>query len=181
MNRMIVVTFALAAVVGAPLLANAQTDSHGWLNNETLQSRYGTFEFKNGYPVGDAAARLLDMQKLNRAVEVYTTQMMRVSEIALRVVYDTLSRSELQNGQALPSLSSYVNPKLNADGSLDILFGPNAPQSGGNWTKTVAGKGWFPIFRFYSPTEAFFDKTWTLNDIEVMQLDRPRRVSPVGP
>ena len=27
---------------------------------------------------------LLDMQKLNRAVEVYTTQMMRVSEIGLR-------------------------------------------------------------------------------------------------
>ena len=34
--------------------------------------------------MGDAATRLLDMQKLNRAIEVYTTQMMRVSEIALR-------------------------------------------------------------------------------------------------
>ena len=66
------------------LFANAQTDSHGWLNNETLQTRYGTFEFKNGYPVGDAAARLLDMQKLNRAVEVYLTQLMPVSEIGLR-------------------------------------------------------------------------------------------------
>ena len=66
------------------LLAHAQTDSNGWLNNETLETRYGTFEFKNGYPVGDATARLLDMQKLNRAIEVYTTQMMRVSEIGLR-------------------------------------------------------------------------------------------------
>ena len=66
------------------LFADAQTDSHGWLNSETLQTRYGTFEFKNGYPVGDATARLLDMQKLNRAIEVYTTQMMRVSEIGLR-------------------------------------------------------------------------------------------------
>jgi hypothetical protein len=36
------------------------------------------------------------------------------------VVYDALSRSELQNGQPLPSVSSYVNPKINADGSLDI-------------------------------------------------------------
>jgi hypothetical protein len=84
MNRMIVATCALAAAAGASLSANAQTDSNGWLNNETLQTRYGTFEFKNGYPVGDAAARLLDMQKLNRAIEVYTTQMMRVSEIGLR-------------------------------------------------------------------------------------------------
>jgi hypothetical protein len=63
---------------------NRVTDRHGWLNNEALQTRYGTFEFKNGYPVGDSAARLLDMQKINRAIEVYTTQMMRVSEIAVR-------------------------------------------------------------------------------------------------
>jgi hypothetical protein len=85
------------------------------------------------------------------------------------VVYDALSRSELQNGQPLPSVSSYVNPKINADGSVDIVFGPNEPQGGGNWIKTVPGKGWFPIFRFYSPTEAFFDKTWALNDIEAVQ------------
>jgi hypothetical protein len=85
------------------------------------------------------------------------------------VVYDALSRSELQNGQPLPSVSSYVNPKINSDGSVDIAFGPNEPQGGANWIKTVPGKGWFPIFRFYSPTEAFFDKTWALNDIEATQ------------
>lgn len=85
------------------------------------------------------------------------------------VVYDALSRSELQNGQPLPSVSSYVNPKINADGSVDIVFGPNEPQGGGNWIRTVPSKGWFPLFRFYSPTEAFFDKTWALNDIEPVQ------------
>lgn len=82
------------------------------------------------------------------------------------VVYDTLSRSELQNGQPLPSVSSYTKPKVNADGTIDIHFGPSAPKGGGNWIKTVPGKGWFPIFRFYSPTQAYFDKTWALNDIE---------------
>ena len=56
----------------------------GWLGTETLQTRFGNFEFKDGYPVGDAAQRLLDLQKLNRAVEVYTTQLMPVSEIGLR-------------------------------------------------------------------------------------------------
>ena len=40
------------------------------------------------------------------------------------VVYDALSRSELQNGQPLPSVSSYVNPKVNADGSVDIVLRP---------------------------------------------------------
>jgi len=81
------------------------------------------------------------------------------------VVYDALSRSELQNSQPLPSVSSYSKPKIDTDGSVDIVFGPNEPQGGGNWIKTVPGKGWFPIFRFYSPTEAFFDKTWKLEDI----------------
>lgn len=70
------------------------------------------------------------------------------------VVYDALSRSELQNGQPLPSVSSYTKPKVNADGTIDIVFGPSEPASGGNWIRTIAGKGWFPIFRFYSPTEA---------------------------
>ena len=60
MNRVIIATCMLAA---SSLFAHAQTDSHGWLNNETLETRYGTFEFKNGYPAGDATARLLDMQK----------------------------------------------------------------------------------------------------------------------
>ena len=81
MKRAIIATWILAT---STHFAHAQTDSYGWLNNERLETRYGTFEFKNGYPVGDATARLLDMQKLNRAIEVYTTQMMRVSEIALR-------------------------------------------------------------------------------------------------
>jgi hypothetical protein len=61
-----------------------QPDPHGWLGTETLQTRFGAFQFKDGYPVGDAAQRLLDLQKLNRAVEVYTAQLMPVSEIGLR-------------------------------------------------------------------------------------------------
>src|SRR5262249_42563453 len=73
-----------AGVSAIPLPAQAQTELHGWLNNETLRTRYGDFEFKNGYPAGETGARLLETQKLNRAVEVYTTQMMRVSEIAAR-------------------------------------------------------------------------------------------------
>ncbi len=85
------------------------------------------------------------------------------------VVYDALSRSELQNGEPFPSVSSYTKPKVNEDGSIDVFFGPNEPKEKGNWIKTVAGKGWFPIFRFYSPSEPYFDKSWVLNDIEKAQ------------
>ena len=78
------------------------------------------------------------------------------------VVYDALSRSELQNGQPFPSVSGYTDPAINADGSVDIAFGPEQPADTQNWIATVPGRGWFPIFRFYSPTEAYFDKTWKL-------------------
>ena len=81
------------------------------------------------------------------------------------LVYDTISRSELQNGQPFPSVSSYTKPIVNPDGSIYILFGPNEPKAKSNWIKTVAGKGFFPMFRFYGPGEPFFDKTWKLEDL----------------
>jgi hypothetical protein len=59
-------------------------DPHGWLNTETLKIRFGEFEFRDGYPVGDTAERLFEAQKLNRAIEVYLTQLMRVGVIAIR-------------------------------------------------------------------------------------------------
>ena len=37
---------------------------------------------------------------------------------------------------------------------------------GNNWIETVPGKGFFVWFRAYHPTEAFFDKTWVLPDID---------------
>jgi hypothetical protein len=86
------------------------------------------------------------------------------------VVYDALSRSELQNGEKYPSVSQYTGPVANADGSVDLYFGPQAPKGKEkNWIKTVPGKGWFPYLRFYSPTEAFFEKTWKPDDIVEMK------------
>jgi hypothetical protein len=40
------------------------------------------------------------------------------------------------------------------------------PDGKKNWIKTTPGKGWFAYFRFYAPTEAYFDKTWSLPDIQ---------------
>jgi hypothetical protein len=83
------------------------------------------------------------------------------------VVYDALSRSELQTSQKLPSVSQYTDPKKNDDGTIDIFFGPKCPPGQErNWIETLPDRGWFPIFRFYSPTEAYFDKSWKLPDIE---------------
>ncbi|WP_342051137.1 MULTISPECIES: DUF1214 domain-containing protein [unclassified Cupriavidus] len=55
----------------------------------------------------------------------------------------------------------------NADGSIDLYFGPNAPAGKEkNWLRTLPGKGYFVILRLYSPEEAFFSQTWKPGDIE---------------
>ena len=85
------------------------------------------------------------------------------------VAYDADSRSILRSGQPFPSVSTYIGPEANADGSIDITFGPEAPSGSvsdaRNWIQTTPGKGWFTLFRFYGPLDPFFDKTWKPDDI----------------
>ncbi|MCP3447613.1 DUF1214 domain-containing protein [Bradyrhizobium sp. CCGUVB14] len=41
---------------------------------------------------------------------------------------------------------------------MDVYFGPKAPAGKeANWGQTNSDKRWFACFRFYGPTEAFFD------------------------
>ena len=82
-------------------------------------------------------------------------------------VYDVDTRSMLKNGTRFPNIDSYRDLKTNADGSIDLYFGPKAPKGyENNWVKTVPGKDWFVMMRFYGPEQAYFDKTWQMNDFE---------------
>jgi hypothetical protein len=85
-------------------------------------------------------------------------------------LYDNVTRGPLVTAQGAADLSSR-NPDLvkNADGSVDVYFGPERPANVANWIRTNPGKGWFPYFRFYAATEAYFDKSWQLNDIELVR------------
>ncbi len=57
--------------------------------------------------------------------------------------------------------------RKNADGSVDIYFGPKAPAGlESNWLYTEPGKQWFPWFRLYGPEKPIFDKVFKLPDIE---------------
>jgi hypothetical protein len=83
------------------------------------------------------------------------------------VVYDAVSRSMLQNGRKFPTVSVYTGPNFNEDGSIDFYFGPEAPKGKEkNWVRTVPGRGWFPLLRFYGPLDAWFDQDWKPGDIE---------------
>ncbi|MEM9591693.1 MAG: DUF1254 domain-containing protein [Pseudomonadota bacterium] len=89
------------------------------------------------------------------------------------VLYDPQTRSQLQTDQPFPSYNSAKHKdkvKYNEDGSIDLYFGPEAPEGlEDNWIQTVPGKGFFAILRLYSPTEAWFDKTWRPGDIELVE------------
>jgi hypothetical protein len=87
------------------------------------------------------------------------------------VLYDPQTRSELQTSQPFPSKNSKRDQLVtNADGSVDLYFGPEAPAGKeANWTATVPGKGWFAIFRLYGPLDAWFDKKWRPGEIELMK------------
>jgi hypothetical protein len=82
-------------------------------------------------------------------------------------LYDVSSRALIQNNTEITDRSSRQDLTKNADGSVDLYLGPEAPVGfEKNWIPTLAGKAWFPYVRLYGPTEAHFDRTWILPDIE---------------
>ncbi len=89
------------------------------------------------------------------------------------VLYDPQTRSQLQTSQPFPSYNNVRDKDkviVNDDGSVDLYFGPKAPAGKeANWLQTVPEKGWFILLRLYSPTEAWFDKTWRPGDIELVK------------
>jgi hypothetical protein len=85
-------------------------------------------------------------------------------------LYDVDTRSLLANPQKIADRSSRMDLKKNADGSVDIYCGPEAPAGfETNWIPTVAGRNWFAYFRLYEPTKRYFDKSWPLGDFERMK------------
>jgi len=82
--------------------------------------------------------------------------------------YDEGTRQMVVTEQGRPDVSSRKEDiKKNSDGSIDVYFGPKAPAGHeSNWVQTEPGKGWFAYFRFYAPTEEFFDQSWALPDVE---------------
>jgi len=85
-------------------------------------------------------------------------------------VYDSQTRSMLQTDQQFPAVGSLTKGLLvNADGSVDVYFGPKAPVGKeNNWVQTIPGKGWSTLLHLYSPLEPWFNKTWRPGEIEPM-------------
>src|SRR6185369_2502752 len=74
----------------------------------------------------------------------------------------------LIKGMPRASRSSQI-PELqkNADGSVDIYFGPKAPaEKDSNWVPTDPARKFELMARFYAPKKEFFEKKWALSDVE---------------
>ena len=83
---------------------------------------------------------------------------------------------DLKTGAFIPEMardgiaSSTKGLQGNEDGSVDIFFGPKAPKGKeSNYVPTADGKKYFLLFRFYGPEPAVYDKSWKLDDFELIK------------
>jgi hypothetical protein len=54
--------------------------------------------------------------------------------------------------------------------SVDLYYGPTAPKGKEkNWVQTIPGQGWWVYLRFYAPTKAYFDKSWSIGNFEKLK------------
>jgi len=82
-------------------------------------------------------------------------------------VYDVDTAAFFHNAPTIEVNSYGQGLAKNPDGSVDVHFGPVAPNvADANWVYTAPGKSWISAFRFYGPGNRVFDKTWVLPDIE---------------
>jgi len=85
------------------------------------------------------------------------------------ILYSNQTRSMIQTDQRHPAVSSQDKDLIvNADGSIDVWFGPKAPEGKApNWVQTVPGTGWNVVLRLYGALEPWFDQTWRPGEIEL--------------
>jgi hypothetical protein len=81
--------------------------------------------------------------------------------------YDRDTHALIRNMQWASRSSQTPGLQKNADGSVEIYFGPKAPAGKeSNWVPTSADGKFEVLFRLYGPEKPLFDKTWKLPDIE---------------
>jgi hypothetical protein len=96
---------------------------------------------------------------------------MPVKQFWALIVYDYATWAFIYSQQNRVGLSSYDLPSLatNDDGSVDLYIGPEAPTGlESNWIPT-SGKRPFPVLRLYAADEPFWDKTFVLPDLELLE------------
>ena len=83
--------------------------------------------------------------------------------------YDRETHALIKNVERASRASNSADVKKNADGSVDLFIGPQAPAGQEpNWIPTDPNRRFELMFRLYGPKQAFFDKAWRLPDVEAV-------------
>jgi hypothetical protein len=81
--------------------------------------------------------------------------------------YDRQTHALIKNVNRASRASNSAEVQKNANGSVDLYFGPKAPAGKeSNWVPTDPGRKFELMFRLYAPTKALFEKAWKLPDVE---------------
>lgn len=115
-----------------------------------------------------------DMLRADRDYVLHVPADVPVAQFWSLTLYSENTRRPYDNGGTEisdVSLDSRMEQlQYNEDGSVDLYIGPDAPDGmESNHMKTVADDGWFVYFRLYGPEEAFFDKSFTLADFQIVE------------
>jgi hypothetical protein len=82
-------------------------------------------------------------------------------------LYDFATHALIRDVPRASRASNSPELQANADGSVDVFFGPEPPAGKeGNWVPTKRGGCFEALFRFYGPDKPLFEKSWILPDIE---------------
>ncbi|MEX0286010.1 MAG: DUF1214 domain-containing protein [Paracoccaceae bacterium] len=83
--------------------------------------------------------------------------------------YDLVTASYLRDINPSTIDSTMPDVVKNDDGSVDIYFGPTAPEGKeSNWLPTDPDRRFFLLARFYGPEPSILDSSFELNDMERM-------------
>jgi len=82
-------------------------------------------------------------------------------------VYDRETHALVRNMPTASRASISSGIQKNADGSVDVYFGPKAPDGKqANWVPTDPARKFELLFRLCGPERDFFEKKWVLPDVE---------------
>ncbi|HEY4325901.1 MAG TPA: DUF1254 domain-containing protein [Mucilaginibacter sp.] len=145
-----------------PISARAVTYSMGYIGIKHLGAgQYYLYAItdKNAHPLHSDSTYHLKVPA-NAPVQQYWSA----------TLYDRKTHALIRNAKNYSISSQTPGIIKNADGSVDLYFGPKAPDGkDANWVDSGPSKNFEVLMRFYAPEKPLFDQTWKLPDIERMK------------
>jgi hypothetical protein len=167
------------AIPAAPDAVQGQSDFYANLNTYAVDARAVTYSigFIGIKHLGGGQFYLItskdrDSQPLSGAntYRLHIPANAPVKQYLSATAYDRATHALIRNMSRASRASNDPDLQKNPDGSVDIYFGPKAPDGkDSNWVPTDPNGRFEVLFRLYGPTEALFQKTWVLPDVEKMQ------------